>query len=73
MMANVWQPYQCMNEQEFEVMAKVLEARHGQLAAQVAEFFAYLHVDMGDEDRSVAWADVAERVRDRERDRLQQA
>lgn len=73
MMANVWQSYQSMNEREFEAMASVLEARHGQLAAQVAEFFACLHVDQGDEERSIAWADVAERVREREHDRLQEA
>jgi hypothetical protein len=61
-----------MNEREFEVMATVLEARHGQLAAQVADFFASLHIDQGDEHRSNAWADVGERVRERERQRLQE-
>jgi hypothetical protein len=61
-----------MNEREFEAMATVLEARHGRLAAQVADFFAILHIDQGDEERSIAWADVAERVRERERQRLQE-
>ena len=61
-----------MNEREFEAMATVLEARHGLHAAEVADFFASLHVDNGDESRSDAWADVAERVRERQLDRLQQ-
>lgn len=72
MMANIWQSLQSMNEREFEAMARVLEARHGRLAAQVADFFASLHIDQGDENRSLAWADVAERVRERERRRLQE-
>jgi len=71
MMANVWQPYQSMNEREFEAMATVLEARHVLHAAEVADFFASLHIDQGDECRSSAWADVAERVRECERERLQ--
>jgi hypothetical protein len=72
-MAKIWQHYQAMNdmnEREFEAMASILEARHGQHAADVAEFFAYLHIDKGDETRSNAWADVAERVRERQRQRL---
>jgi len=52
-------------------MAAVLEAKHGLHAAQVADFFATMHTGYGDERRSMAWADVAERVRTRERDRLQ--
>jgi hypothetical protein len=60
-----------MNEREFEAMATILEARHGQHAAEVAEFFASLHIDQGDETRSNAWADVAERVRERQLARLQ--
>ena len=51
-------------------MATVLEARHGLLAAEIAEFFSYLHVDQGDERRSTAWADVAELVRERQRARM---
>ncbi len=61
-----------MNELEFEVMATVLEARHGLHAAQVADFFASLQLENGDENRSYAWADVAERVRERELERLHQ-
>jgi hypothetical protein len=61
-----------MNEREFEAMATVLEARHGLHAAEVADFFASLHIESGDESRSGAWADVAERVRQRQQDRLLQ-
>jgi hypothetical protein len=71
-MTNIRQPIESMNEREFEAMATVLEAKHGLHAAEVADFFASLHVDKGDERRSDAWADVAERVRDRQRDRLLQ-
>jgi hypothetical protein len=71
-MENIQQPTSAMNELEFEVMATVLEARHGRLAAEVADFFASLHVEIGDEGRFYAWADVAERVRQREQDRLLQ-
>jgi len=69
-MTNVWQQSEAMNEPEFEAMATVLEARHGRHAAQVADFFAIVHLHNGDEGRSNAWADVAERVRERERDRI---
>jgi hypothetical protein len=69
-MANTSQHYPSMNEPDFEALASVLEARHGLHAAEVAEFFSTVHLQNGDEDRSSAWADVAERVRERERDRL---
>lgn len=69
-MASIRQSNQAKNEREFEAMATVLEARHGLHAAEVADFFANLHVDKGDESRSDAWANVAERVRQRQRDRL---
>ena len=55
---------------EFEAMAMALEARHGRLAAEVADFFASVHIDEGNERRSIAWADVAELVRERELSRL---
>jgi hypothetical protein len=55
---------------DVEVMAAVLEGRHGQLAADVADFFVSLHEVRGDAGRSWAWAGVAEKVRLRERDRL---
>lgn len=71
-MANIRQLNSSMNEKEFEAMATVLEARHGLHAAEVAEFFACLHVENGDESRSIAWADVAELVRQRQYDRQQQ-
>jgi hypothetical protein len=51
-------------------MATVLEGRHGQHAADVAEFFASVHGERGDAGRSWAWVGVAETVRDRERQRL---
>ena len=72
-MTKIWQHYQAnndMTEREFEAMARVLEAKHGLLAAEVAEFFSCLHIDQGDEPRSHAWADVADRVRERQRLRL---
>ncbi len=71
-MANIRQSSTAMNEREFEAMATVLEARHGLHAAEVADFFACLHVESGDEHRSDAWADVAELVRQRQQDRLLQ-
>jgi hypothetical protein len=51
-------------------MAEVLEARHGILAAQVADFFATYHSQKGDAGRAWAWSGVAELVRNRERERL---
>ena len=69
-MTTIWQTRPLSSEREFEAMATVLEARHGLHAAEIAEFFAYLHIDKGDERRSSAWADVAELVRERQRARL---
>lgn len=57
------------NPHEVEFMAATLEARHGQLAAQIADFFSALHGHQGDAGRSWAWAGVAELVRKRERER----
>lgn len=57
--------------QDAELMAVVLESRHGTLAADVAEFFALLHCQLGDESRSKAWGGVARTVRKRENDRLE--
>lgn len=53
-----------------ELMAVVLEGRHGMLAAEVAEFFALLHCQLGDESRSKAWGGVARTVRKRAQDRM---
>ncbi len=72
-MPNNWQHSQATTEQGPEIMAIVLEAQHGLYAAEVAEFFASLHTKRGDKRRSRAWASVAERIRFRERERLEQA
>lgn len=56
--------------QDAELMAVVLEGRHGCFAAEVAEFFALLHRQLGDGSRSQAWGGVARLVRRRETDRL---
>ena len=69
-MANVWQVKPSIDEPDYDAMASVLEARHGQYAALVADFFSAVHLQNGNEDRSLAWAGVAERVRDRHCDRL---
>jgi len=71
-MANVWQHKPSIDEPEFDAMAIVLEAKHGLHAAEVADFFSAVHFKNGDNDRSIAWADVAERVRERQADRMQQ-
>ena len=41
-------------------MVEALEGRHGQLAADVADFFSTLHTLRGDAGRAWAWAGVAE-------------
>lgn len=56
--------------QDAELMAVVLEGRHGAFAADVADFFALLHRQLGDQSRSHAWGGVARTVRRRESDRL---
>lgn len=53
-----------------ELMAVVLEGRHGVFAAEVAEFFSLLHRQLGDAGRSKAWGGVARTVRRRENDRM---
>lgn len=69
-MANVWQEKPSIDQPEFDAIASVLEAMHGLYAADVAEFFSALHGKSGDASRSTAWADVAERLREREHDRM---
>ncbi|HWK39226.1 MAG TPA: hypothetical protein VNR88_09940 [Hyphomicrobium sp.] len=70
-MTNIRQHKPSTDEPEFDAMAIVLEAKHGLHAAEVADFFSAVHFKNGDNERSVAWADVAERVRERQDDRLQ--
>lgn len=69
-MTDVWQEEPPTDEPEFDTMASVLEAMHGLYAAEVADFFAALHFKTGDASRSNAWADVAERLRERQHDRM---
>ena len=67
-MRESWHPEQgvASNPAELESMATVLEARHGALASEIAEFFAVLHGHKGDASRSWAWNGVAETIRRRE-------
>jgi hypothetical protein len=55
---------------ELGTMARVLEGRHGCLAAEVAEFFSSTHLQSEDRRRGVAWARVADIVRERTARRL---
>jgi len=59
-----------MTIDELSAMALVLEGRHGTLAAEVAEFFSCTHLLNSDRRRGVAWARVADIVREREAKRL---
>ncbi len=56
--------------QDLGAMAEVLEGKHGFFAAGIADFFALYHGQKGDAGRSWAWTGVAELVRTRERERL---
>ncbi|MBA2126489.1 hypothetical protein DLM45_09685 [Hyphomicrobium methylovorum] len=56
---------------DVNAMAEVLEGKHGAWAASIADFFAVYHGERGDANRSSAWSGVAELVRNRERDRLE--
>jgi hypothetical protein len=62
-----------MSNDELSAMALVLEGRHGCLAADVAEFFSSTHLQNSDRRRGVAWARVADIVRERESQRLGEA
>lgn len=55
---------------EVDSVAALLESEHGMLAADVAEFFATHHSLGGDAGRSWAWTGVADRIRDREQQRV---
>jgi hypothetical protein len=57
---------------QVESMACVLEGRHGNFAAEVAEFFSTYHSIGGDTGRCWAWACVAETIRTREEARVMQ-
>ena len=71
-MTNLWHDKPSTDEQhESDAMASVLEAMHGLYAAEVADFFSDLLSHTGDKPRSAAWAGVAERVRERQRDRME--
>jgi hypothetical protein len=59
-----------MTNDELSAMALVLEGRHGVLAAEVAEFFSCTHLQNADRRRGVAWARVADIVREREASRM---
>jgi hypothetical protein len=71
-MAMRWHPDEdtTPTPREVESMASVLEGRHGQWAAEVAEFFSSVHSVDGDAGRCWAWAGVAEMIRRRERARV---
>lgn len=56
--------------QDLGAMAEVMEGKHGSRAVGIAEFFALHHGQKGDAGRAWAWASVAELVRNRERERL---
>jgi hypothetical protein len=57
---------------EVEMMAVVLEGRHGVHAEHVAQFFADMNAQKGDASRSWAWAAVTARVRLRTDQRIGQ-
>lgn len=57
---------------EVEMMAAVLEGRHGVHAEHVAQFFSDWNAHNGDASRSWAWAAVTERVRRRTDERVRQ-
>ncbi len=53
-----------------EPLARVLEGLHGTRAAGIAEFLSLYHNEEGNSERSQAWTRVAQRVRDREAERI---
>ncbi|MEZ5926376.1 MAG: hypothetical protein R3D57_18560 [Hyphomicrobiaceae bacterium] len=58
------------SRREVEVMASVLEGRHGVLAVEIAEFLAAVHEDGGDLPRAGSWYEVSLAIRRRECERL---
>lgn len=71
-MAIGWHPDEDVTPtpRDVDVMASVLEGRHGLHAADIADFFSAVYCDQGDAGRAWAWAGVAEKVRRRLQDRL---
>ena len=71
-MASGWHPDEdtTPTPREIELMAEVLEGRHGLHAAGVAEFLCSVHEQRRDALRAWAWAGVAECVRQREQERV---
>jgi hypothetical protein len=55
---------------EVEVMASVLEGRHGVLAVEIAEFLAAVHENAGDLPRAGSWYEVSLVIRRREGERV---
>lgn len=55
---------------EVDMMAAVLEGRHGVHAETVAQFLTDWNAHNGDAPRSWAWAAVATKVRERMSDRV---
>ena len=55
---------------EVEVMASLLEGRHGVLAVEIAEFLAAVHENGGDMPRAGSWYEVSLAIRRRESERL---
>ena len=58
------------NPGEVDMMASVLEGRHGVYAEHVAQFFSDWNATEGDAPRSWAWAAVTAQVRKRTRQRI---
>jgi hypothetical protein len=58
--------------QDIGALAEVLEGKHGIYAAGIADFFALYHGQKGDAGRAWAWTSIAELVRTRERDRVEE-
>lgn len=55
---------------EVELMACVLEGRHGVHAEHVAAFFSEMNAQKGEASRSWAWAAVSQLVRQRATERI---
>lgn len=63
-------PQSQASRREVEVMASVLEGRHGVLAVEIAEFLGAVHEQSGDTARAGSWYEVSLAIRRREADRL---